>query len=77
MIPKEGSAVGLEHGARQRFGEDVRRVALGLDVLRGDDAALDEFADEEVAASDVLRSSVEDDPVRPKPYGPVTRPTLR
>ena len=26
----------------------------------GDDAALDEFADEEVAASDVLRSSVED-----------------
>ena len=40
VIPKEGSAVGLEHGARQRFGEDVRRVALGLDVLRGDDAAL-------------------------------------
>ena len=34
-IPEEGSAVGLEHGARQRFGEDVRRVALGLDVLRG------------------------------------------
>ena len=28
VIPKEGSAVGLEHGARQRFGEDVRRFVI-------------------------------------------------
>ena len=56
--------MGLEDSTRQRLGERVGDVLGGRHVLDDDVRLLDELADEEVAASDVLRLGVEHRVVR-------------